>query len=286
MNPMYERLQQVEPDGFRIRIMEGDSFSCFWHFHPENELTLVLDGSGHRMVGDNIGSLESTDLVLIGANLPHDFYTQSLPEREVKVIVIHFREDFLGPEFFNQRLLKPVKRLLRKAEVGLAIKGHERNQVIEKMKRLRPEDKFEGMIALLEMLEVLARTEVEPLSSYGFAPELTEFDQGQLKKICRYVLENLDRKIYLYEIAGRLGLTEASFSRYFKSRTGKTFTEFVNELRIGRACRMLTEGGLKITDIAFASGFDNLSHFNRQFRKIKSMCPREYRDAATQIWTG
>ncbi|HLV01380.1 MAG TPA: AraC family transcriptional regulator [Acidobacteriota bacterium] len=286
MNPVYERLQQMEPDGFRIRIMEGDSFSCSWHLHPENELTLVLDGSGHRMIGDNISPFESVDLVLIGTNLPHDFYIQNLPGHQMRVIVIHFSDDFLGPGFFNQRLLEPVKRLLQRARVGLAIRGEQKRQVIERMSEVRPDDKLEGVIALLEMLEILTTAEVEPLSSYGFAPEFTEFDHGQLKKICQYVLENLDRKIYLHEVAAQLGLTEGSFSRYFKSRTGKTFTEFVNELRVGRACRMLTEEGRKITDIAFASGFENLSHFNRQFRKIKSMCPREYRDAATQIWTG
>lgn len=279
MKAIFEKVPLQQEEVCVVEVIRGNSFGCTWHFHPEYELTLTIKGHGHRIVGDNISNLERGDLVFIGPNLSHDWQADpSEVERSVHAIVIQFREDFPGSQSLGSPVFEPMRRLFSRSRVGLRITGRTRDKIAWHMKRMSGEYGLRRFIHLLTVLDVLAHSgECQPICSPSFNPVPNLYDQKRMNRICRYLNANLEKRSRVREIASRMHLSEGTLSRYFRSRTGKSFPKFINELRIGRACRMLAQENLSITEIAFACGFQNLSNFNRQFLKLKKVCPREYR---------
>jgi AraC-like DNA-binding protein len=281
MKPVFEKTPRRQWESFHCEVVHGSGYNATWHFHPEFQLTLVLKSHGHRLVGDNFTPLTPGDLVLVGSNLPHVWQQDpawSRGRHGVHAIIVRFLETCFGRDFLEIPEMEPVRRLLRRAARGLQVTGRTRSEVASRMQRLARSEGLARVAELLGLLNVLARSpELLPIASAGFVPRLESTDQSRMERICRYVEEHLSDEIDRASVAAEAHLSEGAFSRFFKLRTGKTLPQYVNELRVGRACRLLADEAAKITDIAMDCGFQNLANFNRRFREITGMAPRDYR---------
>ena len=276
---VFEPIPTAAAESFYAEVVRGKDFGCTWHFHPEYELTLTLKANGYRVVGDDISSLEEGDLVLLGADLPHDWQQEKgIRRTNVHSIVVQFREGFLGNQFIQAPELERIRKLLARSAAGLQVNGRARDRAAELMLRIVAASGMRRLLLLLEILQILTESKsLRTIASPGFRPSLNAFDEARMRRVAGYIIENLASDIYLRDLAKVAGLSEGAFTRFFRTRTGKTVPVYLAELRIGRACRMLMETDRPITEIAFACGYRNLSNFNRQFRRLKQLSPREYR---------
>lgn len=236
------------------------------------------------MVGDSIAPLSAGDLVLVAGNVPHVWHQEdlsTLSSRDaVHAIVIRFGNDFLGDGFLHKPEMQPLRSLLRRANRGLRVNGHTRQSVAQQMQQLAQAKGLKRVIGLLAILGELAQSrELNPLSSAKFQPELQAGDPDRMRRVLEHIHDHLMEDFTREDVAAQASLSCGAFSRYFKSRTGKTLPQYVNELRVGRACTRLAETDDRIGDIALDSGFTNLSGFNRQFLLIAGMTPNKYRQA-------
>lgn len=282
MKPVFEKTPHSQWESFHCEVVRGDSYNAAWHFHPEYQITLVIKSCGYRLVGDNIAPLHSGDLVLVGSNLPHVWQQErpapSDPAHGVHAVIVRFLETFAGNDFLQIPEMKPVRLLLRRSIRGLQITGATRQAAAEKMRRLADATGLERISGLLSILNTLARSnELKPIASAGFVPVLNGSDHDRMERVCDYINARLGEAIDRAAVARQAHLSEGAFSRFFKLRTGKTLPRYINELRVGRACRFLAEGETKITDIALECGFANLANFNRRFLEIAGVTPHDYR---------
>jgi AraC-like DNA-binding protein len=280
MKMTYHQVPPSVHESFRVLELRGPHYQCTWHFHPEYQLGLVLKGVGHRIVGDSVAPLEVGDVSLLGPNLPHawQFEAPARSGQELHAIVVYFKEDAFGPEFFARPEAQRILRLLKRTGGGLQALGRTRREASQSMEALPSAEGFARVILLLEILQCLAQSEeVVPICSTGFVPKGPDKDGERLRKICDLIQQRLAEPLSRDEIAAQSHLSPAAFSRFFRARTGKTFHDFVNELRVGRACRLLGEGELNITEVAHACGFASLASFNRIFRRAKAVNPTLYR---------
>lgn len=285
---MKARLEQNSPlvaaEMVACEVARGRDFGCEWHFHRELELTYVVRGGSHRWIGDRMSAIPAGDIVLIGSNLPHDYRNDPRPGRrrqQVHAIVIQFHPDFLGTGWLDRANMNLVRELFQRAARGLAVAGRTREKVARRM-RLAPRLKGLRRVALLlEILEILSRSrETSPLSSPGFAPDLQLADSNRMRAISSYIQEHITEPLYLRNVARQVGMTEVSLGRFFRSRSGKTFPRYVNELRIGLACRMLAETDQTVTETGYACGFACFPHFEEQFSRLQGCTPKAYRENA------
>lgn len=269
----------VEPAAsFAVRRHRLPAFEAPWHYHPEYELTLIVASSGTRLVGDSIEPFAAGDLVLIGPNLPHCWHNPPDTRQPAESIVIQFREECLGREFFQRPELAAVRRLLGQTRRALQVTGQTRTQVAQAMVALVHAEGVARVIGLLALLDQLAASrELRPLASAAYAPQLDQRTEERIARAYAYVLQHFAGEVELAEAARRAGLSLAAFCRTFKRATRTTFSELVNEVRIGHACKLLLEADQDVGAVAYACGYRTLSHFNHQFRRRKGLSPREFR---------
>ena len=283
MKPIFEKINKLEDQSFYLEEVNKPYFPDLWHFHPEIEILYVREGFGTRYVGDSISTFYPGDLVIIGSNTPHvwssgiDFLN---PENKLmsSAICIQFIEDFIGepssgiPEFII------MNEFLKKARRGVQFINKTHNLLIRHITQLPSRRGMDRLIGLLTILDIMSTgSDVKYLSSPDYTPGvINSEDKYRMEIIYQYVIQKFPNKIHLEEIATLVNLTPPSFCRFFKSRTTKVFSAFVNEVRIGNACKMLIENKHNISQVCYLSGFNYLSNFNRQFKKIKGMTPSEF----------
>lgn len=250
----------------------------FWHYHPELELVYVNGGTGKRQVGSHISYYRNGELILIGSNLPHCGFTDSLSNHEQET-VIQMRPEFLGDTFFEIPEMKSIKSLFERAKMGIVFHGEIKRGIGSKIEALGKLDHYERLLGLLEILKSLEVAErYTILNAQGFILETELQDNNRINIIFNFVKEEFKRQIPLDEIAELVSMTVPAFCRYFKKITGKTFTQFVNEYRLTHAAKLLHENPISITDVCIESGFNNFSHFNKQFKKFTGKAPSTYRN--------
>ena len=280
MKPTFQRLTTQPEQGMVFKEIRSSSFDCPWHVHPEYELILVLRGDGYRIVGDNISRLAAGDLVMVGPGLPHIWQHEPPPgtRGHVHCLLIQFQERCLGDGLLRLPEMEPLKRFLLRSRQGLHVRGATHHTVTALMKQMPGLAGMERVLQFLRILTLLARSEeCEPIASAGFAADSALFDQERMDRVFQFLNGQIGKAVRLSAAAQVVHLSQGAFSRFFRLHTGKTFPRFVNELRIGRACTLLMEGDLNITETAFACGFTNLSNFNRQFLSLKGLSPRDFR---------
>lgn len=278
MKAPFEQVQNDEGSSFRLlhqKVIAND-FPWNYHYHPEFELVLVFAGSGRRHVGNHLSYYDEGDLVLIGSNLPHaGFGYDALGEHEE--IVIQFRDDFLGEKFFEKPEMILIKKLFERSQQGIQFYGNTQKKITEKLKQLLPLSHFERLVSLLNVFQDLAISEeYNLLNSLDTRYDFSQKDQLRLKKVYEYIEQSYQNPINIREAANVANLTVPSFCNYFKKVVNQTYTDFVNEFRINKACQLLmTE--MSIADVCFECGFTNNSYFSKVFKQIKGKSPLEFK---------
>ncbi|HVX52611.1 MAG TPA: AraC family transcriptional regulator [Chitinophagaceae bacterium] len=253
-----------------------------WHYHPEVELTFIRKGAGMRLVGDSIEQFKDNDLVLLGSNVPHLWrsdaaYFKNDPLLGVEAVAIHFKKDFWGDKFLSLPEMKHIKTLLEKATRGIKITGKTKQLLIPKMEAALRANDTGRIILLLEMLALIASSkDYKMLANAGFSKSYSLANTDKINVIYDYTFNHLQKQLSIKEIAGVANLSPHSFCRYFKTRTLKTYWQFLREVRIGYACRLLIENKLTVAHICYDCGFNNLSNFNRHFRVVTGVTPLQY----------
>lgn len=282
MKPQLLKVSIQPEHSFNIRKDEVPYFFNHLHYHPELELTLIRKGTGTRFVGDHIENFSEGDLILVGSNLPHmwrsdEVYFEGKKGLLSESTVVHFMDQFWGKSFLEMPEMKSIRELLYRAQRGIRINGNTRDQVSAKMQKLFDLNGFERVITLLQILHLIAVSkDTSLLSGIRFSFSYDEMDAERINQVYSFTLTHFQREIPLLEIAKVANVSPNSFCRYFKSKTRKTFSRFLQEIRIGHACKLLSQTDMSINQICYASGFNNLSNFNRYFKEIMQMTPREY----------
>lgn len=250
---------------------------AFWHFHPEIELVYVNKGKGKRHIGNHLSYFNNSQLILLGANLPHNGFTDRFTTTGSETI-IQFKPDFLGDTVFNIPEMSAIKTLFEKAKKGILFNPKTKKVIGPKIENLINYEGFERILKLLEILNDLARSDDYTfLNVDGFAFETEPQDSSKIDIIFKHINNNFQRQIPLEEIANIVSMTTPAFCRYFKKATGKTFTKLVNEYRVVHATKLLSESQKSITDICFECGFNNFSHFNKLFKEFTNKSASKYR---------
>ena len=235
-----------------------------------------------------MASLRSGDLVLVGPGLPHVWQSETVSghARRVHALLMQFNQRLLSEALLTIPAFQPVRQLLHRARRGLHVVGRTRQRVDAMMKELADLKGLARFLAFLNILDVLAASEeCHPIASAGFADTAQTHDPERMDRVLQFLQNRLGEDIRLSDVARISGLSEGAFSRFFRIHTGKTFPEFMNELRIGRVCRLLMESEKTITESATEAGFKDISNFNGQFRRFKNCSPSEFRQRMHNLLT-
>ena len=289
MQAQYFKLPKQFHQSISVRTDRLPYFYNDWHYHPELELVYIIKGEGTRFVGDNIDRFESGDLVLLAANLPHvwksdEEYFKPESKKMVKALVIHFQIDFLGPQIWVVPEFQAIKKLLETSKSGISFHVpaiHPIKKLLINISALSPFDRLLMLMTILNQLSTLK--EQKSLSGIAYAENSLQNKSERLDKINNYIITNFKNEIQIEKIAEIANMTVASICRYFRKKTRKTLTEFINEVRIGYACKLLIDGAYSISEIGYLCGYNNPSYFNRQFKKITTINPTQYLSKKVQF---
>ena len=276
---------------FIFKDLVGPFFNPKWHFHPEFQISFIAQGKGTRFVGDHVQTFKEGDLTLTGPNLPHlwrsdEAYFNPDSKLSTRGMVIYFDHELLSESLLDKEEFYKVNKLVENSVRGMEFYGETRNRINKLLPKIAEEKGFKRIIKLLEIIDLLANSgDYNLLSSPGYTNVSKGHDVEKMRAVYDYVMRNFKSKIALEDIATMLNMTTTSFCRYFKPRANKTFSRFVNEIRIGHARKLLLEDNFNISQISYECGFLTLSNFNRQFKSIAKMSPHEYRKLFHNIKT-
>lgn len=287
MKAILQKVPVFTDASFAVQVFSSPYFDTPWHFHPEYELVLVLEGEGTRFVGDSIMDFAPGDLVLLGANLPHWYrnsaaYYTGNPALTAKSIVVQFSRDFLGHAFFALPEATDIRKMLDKANHGIRICGDTREKLSTLMHEMVNSHGMERILQLLSILHTAAESADYRLLSSRGPTGINMKDSERINRIHEFVMRHFTDPISTCEVSHAVNMSPSAFCRYFKKRTRKNFTHFLNELRIGYACKALQEDDHSITEICFMSGYNSISYFNRQFKAFKKKTPQAFKQEYLQ----
>ncbi|TAF45220.1 MAG: helix-turn-helix domain-containing protein [Sphingobacteriales bacterium] len=258
------------------------------HYHAEIELIHIVKGKGTQFIGDSIHHFNDGDVVLVGSNLPHywkcdDMYFQNNTDLNVEAKVVHFSEDLWGEKFLELPENKVLNDLYKKSSKGILITGKTKEKVIQIIDKMLLEKNMKRVLLLLEVLESIANSnEYSFLSSSIATNNYNEAEAKRLNNIYQYSLANFKKKITLEEIADVANISTNSFCRYFKTKTQKTYSQYLIETRVLYSCKLLIENKLTISGVCYESGFNNFSNFNKFFKSIVGKSPLQYKKEFTK----
>ncbi len=283
MLPNLEKVEANLNHSFHINHLKVDCFPSMRHFHPEVEILLVIQGTGMRYVGDSIEPFKPGDLVMIGPNVSHEWCSSKEHEAGTsEAIYILFNTEIMGKEFWNLPESKIILRIIQQSERGIILTGRTRDEVAGLMRKIDSSYGFTRITLLLNILEMIAfNGEYKYLASPVAQNTINERDTERLNKVYKYVLDNCSQNITLDKAASIVSLSKPAFCRYFRKRANKSFITFLNEIRVGQACRMLVNEDHTIVEICYACGYNNISYFIRQFRAVTGFTPLGYRKKLT-----
>ena len=248
----------------------------YWHLHPEYELVYIKQGRGKRQVGQHYSEFEDGELIFLGPELPHLAFSKTDAAQNLE-IVIQLKADFLGHDLWQAPEFNAVRALMQRSAQGITFGAAVKKEIGIILEKMQEESPMQRLLSLLGILDQLARTDdFWLLNARSPAVQVQASDYHRINRVYEYVEEHFRDTIHLEAIADQLHLTETAFCRLFKKVTGKTFIQYLNEYRIAHACDLLEEGKQSITEVAHASGFSHISHFNRLFKRIHQQTPREY----------
>ena len=272
-----------EPNASFILYNEKNTFTRL-HYHPEYELVFIRKGAGRRIVGDHIDRFVEGDLVLVGSNLPHEWlcdrrYFKKDGSFMGEGIVIQFLHGFLGEQFFDLPENYLIKSMLADSLRGIEIFGESKAVIRQHMLSMLDQNLTDRLFSLFMIFQTLTRTEDQTLlSSSASIESVTLMEQEPLRKARDYILQNYQKHIEIKDLLQITNMSNSAFYAAFKKTYRMSFKSFLLKIRVGYACRLLSDGSLTISEIAYDCGFENMSNFNRQFKNIKDITPSEFRD--------
>lgn len=261
------------------RVVE-EAFTGPLHFHPELELTLIVRSGGQRYVGDSLEAFEAGDVVLLGENLPHRWASPppAAPGEPAEAVVVQFGADVATADWWQRAGGQHVAQLLHESRRGLCLLGATREAAAQVLQTLPELPAFEQVLALLGLLSQVARSgDYRPLSSPSFRVPLRQEDSRRLNQVYGYIYETLTTGPDLGTAAAALHLSPSAFCHYFRKHTQKTFSQVVNEARVGQAQQLLMTTDRPVADVGYACGFNSLSNFNKQFARVVGCAPTRFR---------
>jgi len=268
---------------FYIREIKSPHFSGEFHFHEECQLAYIIKGSGKRVIGDSIAHFEENELVFVGSNIPHVWYNLDEKHPEKKIVHSISLSLFISPKKLISHLAafsntQKIEQLFQKAQRGMFITGSSKEKLTGLLSKAAKESGLQYTITLLKIIQLLSVTvEYKLLASSDYTNNFQHSENERMNEVYRFLIKNFTTEISLSEVAGIAAMNPNAFCRFFKMHTQKSLMQFVNEIRIGHACKLLNNKNLSITHIAYECGYNNVSNFNRFFKIVKKTSPREYR---------
>ncbi|WP_215226403.1 AraC family transcriptional regulator [Echinicola shivajiensis] len=282
MKPLLFKIAKIEEETVRILQEDYPYFYDNLHYHAETQIMVILEGAGTYFIGDAIGNFKAGDIFILGSNLPHFFrsdkaYYEKNTHLRSKNISIIFSLESLGEKLLELPELHAIKKLLHYSKRGLMVNGKAQKQLYKSANKMVKKKGIERILYLLKQLHRLSQSnELIALSHIDFDHETKPTDTKKVNIVINFIMENFAKDISLSEAADVANLSVNAFCRFFKQHTRKTFSQFLNEIRIGHACKQLIEEGYSVKEVAFDSGYYNISYFNRQFKLITGYTPSEY----------
>lgn len=285
MKPKFDRiLSQLDNEVYKFRHFSDQLFSTNFHFHKEIQINYIVEGTGQRVIGDNISNFEKDELTLLGSNLPHVWYSNhpSQPEKKQAISITLFIDVEKCLNILGQfQETHNIRSFFNQMERGVIFTGKSKAQLTKLLFAINEAENLERTIYFLQLLNQLTKTEdFQYISSTSYRNRYSsqEFKGNQIDHIIRFVLENYNKDIKLDEAAEMANMTKQAFCRFFKARTQKSFIQFVNETRISIACQEIMKNDNLISNVAYDCGFSSLSNFNKIFKSIKGITPRQFKE--------
>jgi AraC-like DNA-binding protein len=282
MKIAFEKIIPEAGSSFAILDKRAPRFDGRFHFHPEVEITLIENGTGRRVVGDSIEPFAPGDLVLIGEDLPHQYVSDpsSNGTRDVaRAKVIQFRTSCLGDTWLELPEFTRIATMLSSATRGLKFSNATTRRASQLIEDLFAATEVKRLTLLLELLDVLARDgRAAPIASDGYLSKINTREGDAIDRALEYLNTNYTEPVTLDELSGHLHVSPATCNRLLQKSIGRSFKTALIEIRISHACRLLLETNQSIVEVAYASGFTNLSNFNRRFKEMKGRSPKAYRN--------
>lgn len=278
MNRIVREITPISSDDFFVVLNHFNAkFDFPIHYHPEYELNLVLNSKGKRIIGDSIQDYTSSDLVLIGPNTPHA-WAGNENHSDAHVITIQFHTDFLSDKALNRKIAMPIKELLNKARRGVLFAKETTEVMIGKFEKLSGTQGFDSLLEFLSVLYDLSISRNQQvLASSSYVGHIDPSKSRRIQKVTDFIQTNLHKEIRVKEVAEMVNMSETAFSHFFKKRTQRSFSGYLTDMRIGHAARQLVDSEKNITEICYESGFNNISNFNRTFKKKRGVTPSDFR---------
>ena len=282
MAALLEKIKGTDEESFFIGIFQDNLEKSAWHYHDNFEISFITEGSGKRIVADSIEEFQPGDLVFIGCNLPHvwiaDKETLAPTKRTLEMVFLQFSSDILVPQLLALPEFRHVSKALALSERGIQIVGQTLNEASEIMLQLPYLKGFERMLHFFRMMDIIGESETNiQLASRDYINMRFTTGNKRLAAIHEYLMKNYREEVDLKRLAALVNMAEGSLCRFFKMNMGMTVFEYLNKIKIEFACKLLMDNDLSILKVCLDSGFNNLSHFNKQFRKTTGVPPSEYR---------
>jgi AraC-like DNA-binding protein len=280
-------LKEITPltasDCFTIFERTKTEFDFPLHYHEEMELNLIINAKGaKRMVGDHVGEIEEVELVLVGANLPHVWRTHNCKSRKIQEITIQFHKDLFEEKMLKRNQLHFIREMFEKSSRGILFSPTTTQQVISRLKKLRSKQGFDSVLELMSIFHDLSTSRnLQLLSEANFSNVQPTYKSRRIEKVMEYMRQNFDKSIDLSDVSKIANMTEVSFSRFMKTQTGIGFIDSLLDIRLAHASRLLIDTNQPISEIAYNCGFNNISNFNRLFKKKKGCTPKQLRENYT-----
>jgi len=270
-------------ESFNVQLEIGENYYPLRHYHPEIQITLILDGHGMRFIGDSIGNFSKGEIYMIGSSVPHVFKDEnsSSPDyykKRAHSVSVYFKPGAFGETFMNLPETRSISRLLDLASRGLEVTGTTRDLIASGLLQLQESEGFPRMMELLDLLYILSQSDdLISLSSLAYHRPARDSDNLRLSELFEYVTSAYSEKISLNKAASIAHMSPTAFCRYFKQQAGQTFTSFLNRTRIGKASKLLLETDGSVSEIGYACGYNSIPYFTRQFKRYTGMAPLAYR---------
>ena len=279
-NIMREITPLTNSDCFTIFTRVKSEFDFPLHCHEELELNFIMNAKGaKRVIGDHICEIDDLELVLVGSNLPHVWQTHKCKSKEIREITIQFHKDLFDEKFLRSNQLSFVRNLLEKSAKGILFSRQTIQQIAPRLTLLSQKQGFDSVLELFSILHDLSISRnMHTLSGSTFNNAELSYNSRRIEKAVEYMNQSFQKHITLTEVAKLANMTDVSFSRFFRHRTGITFMDSLLEMRLGHASRLLIDTTQSVAEVAYNCGFNNISNFNRLFKKKKGCTPREFRE--------